>query len=239
MAQYKIDIVFNNVPFSEGCTTDWGFACFVRGPEVNLLFDTGCDGDILLKNMRVMDIDPQEIDLIFISHMHYDHIGGLENILQANPHVKLFLPASATGEALSRIGEFGSTTVLVEKPVQVVQGIYSTGELGNEHLREQSLVIESESGLAVITGCAHPGIVQIVERAKTLRENNVSIVLGGFHMMRMNEQEIDKIVKQLQGLEVERIGPSHCTGEAAIRAFKQAWGSRFVDLGCGATTEFP
>ena len=239
MAQYKIDIVFNNVPFSEECKTEWGFACFVRAPQVNLLFDTGCDGDILLSNMGVMSIDPAEIDVIFISHMHYDHTGGLESILQANPDIKLFLPASAPANAVNRISELGPDIVLVEEPVEVAPDLCSTGELGAGELKEQALVIDTECGLAVITGCAHPGIVQIIEKAKVLRDKKISVALGGFHMMRMSDQQITDIIKQLQFMEVERIGPSHCTGEAAIKAFREAWGSSFIDLGCGATFELP
>ena len=239
MAQYKIDIVFNNVPFSEECTTAWGFACVVHGPEVNVLFDTGSDGDILLKNMRLLNISPKEIDLIFISHMHYDHTGGLDSFLHINPDIKLFLPASAPDTVVSIMSELCTDVVLVDEPVEVAPGLYSTGELAIAQLKEQSLVIDSESGLAVITGCAHPGIVQIVEKAKTLHDKKISVALGGFHMMRMNDQEIIEIIELLQNLEVERIAPSHCTGDAAIRAFKKTWGSAFIDLGCGASLELP
>ncbi len=239
MAEYKIDIVFNNVAHNEACMTEWGFACYVQTPTVNILFDTGSEGEILLQNMSELNIDPHDIDLIFISHMHYDHIGGLERVLELNKKAKLFLPASAPDTSVRKLRAYGIDVALVAQPMKITDDIYSTGEMGSEGLKEQALIIDAAQGLCVITGCAHPGIVEIVERTKKLHGKNIYLVLGGFHMMRMNDDQITGIITRLQDLEVEYIGPSHCTGDKAMQAFRNAWEERFIDLGCGATFELP
>ena len=119
MAEYKVDIVFNNVPFNEECTPEWGFACYLHAPGINILFDTGSDAGILLENMQVLDINPDEIDLIFISHMHYDHTGGLDSILRVNKEVKLFLPASAPDTVVNNLKTRGIDVVFVKEPMKI------------------------------------------------------------------------------------------------------------------------
>ena len=63
---------------------------------------------------------------------------------------------------------------------------------------EQALVIQTEQGLVVITGCAHPGIVAILEQAQSLFEESVYMVMGGFHLGSMSEAEIDTILNDFQ-----------------------------------------
>jgi 7,8-dihydropterin-6-yl-methyl-4-(beta-D-ribofuranosyl)aminobenzene 5'-phosphate synthase len=58
-----------------------GFACFLRGSFGNWLFDTG-SGSTLLDNLNTLDIDPQSIDGVILSHGHYDHCGGLMPLLK-------------------------------------------------------------------------------------------------------------------------------------------------------------
>ncbi|MEA3432007.1 MAG: MBL fold metallo-hydrolase, partial [candidate division WOR-3 bacterium] len=85
-----------------------------------------------------------------------------------------------------------------------------------------------------VTGCAHPGIVNIVRKAKELLNKNIYLVLGGFHLMAYSEKEVKEIIKELEELGVEKIAPSHCTGGRPIELFREAWGENFLDLGCGA-----
>jgi len=238
MAEYKIDIVFNNVAHDTSCATEWGFACHIHAPTLNILFDTGSDGAILLENMERLNIDPKDIDMIFISHMHYDHIGGLEHVLDLNDGIRLLLPASAPDTSIDRLRARGMEVLLVAEPLKIADNLYSTGEMGTEGLKEQALILDAAQGLSVITGCAHPGIVQMIERTKALHDKDIYLALGGFHMMRMNDEQIAGIISRLQDLGVQHIGPSHCTGDRAMQAFRDMWKQRFIDLGCGASFEF-
>jgi len=63
-----------------------------------ILFDTGADGDILLSNIEKLKTNPQDIEDIFISHLHWDHTGGLSSFLQLNNKVKLWVPSYLSEE---------------------------------------------------------------------------------------------------------------------------------------------
>jgi len=89
----KITIVYDNTSFLKNLQADWGFSALVEFRERKILFDTGANGKILLSNMEKLKINPQEIEDVFISHLHWDHIGGLEAFLQVNNKVKLWVPS--------------------------------------------------------------------------------------------------------------------------------------------------
>ncbi len=86
----SITVVYDNNPFMKGLQTDWGFACLVGVGKTMILFDTGDKGNILLSNMEKLGIDPQTIDLVFLSHFHHDHTGGLNELLHKNTKLKIF-----------------------------------------------------------------------------------------------------------------------------------------------------
>lgn len=91
----------------------------------------------------------------------------------------------------------------------------------------------------VVTGCAHPGIVRIAETAGRLTGKRIHLLMGGFHLMGADRGEIQAIIGRLRALGVEKIAPSHCTGDAAIAQFRKAWGKDFVEGGLGAVIEVP
>jgi 7,8-dihydropterin-6-yl-methyl-4-(beta-D-ribofuranosyl)aminobenzene 5'-phosphate synthase len=232
----SITILYNNVPYKENLTTAWGMSCLIQGTEKTILFDTGGDGTILLTNMKELNVDPMQIDIVFLSHIHGDHVEGVWRFLETNPDVVVYLPRSFPQGFKQRIEEYGAQCTSVGESAEICDAVYSTGELGVS-LKEQSLIIETKKGLIVVTGCAHPGIVHIVQRARALRKQNVYLVMGGFHLMAYTDKQVNNIIEELQRIEVEKVGPSHCTGGEAIELFRKAWNEDFFDLGCGARFE--
>ena len=99
---------------------------------------------------------------------------------------------------------------------------------------EQALVIQTGQGLVVITGCAHPGIVAILEKVQNLFAEPVNLVLGGFHLGDKSEAEIDAILNDFRRLEVEQVAPCHCTGEYAITRFVAEYGKDIFQVGVGS-----
>ena len=230
---YRLTIVFNNIPYATNLRTGWGFACLIEGFQQTLLFDTGSDGNILLSNMKGMGIDPRTVSAVVLSHIHADHCGGLEKFLQQNPEVTVYLPESFPFSFRQAIQDCGACVRTVGEPAQLFTRIHSTGEMG-DWIKEQSLILETPKGLVIITGCAHPGIVQIVAKAKDLLKKDIYMVVGGFHLIGTSTTRILEIIQKLKDLGVEKVAPSHCTGEKAISLFKKSWGKNFVEGGCGA-----
>ena len=233
-----VRIVFNNVPYDNELICDWGMGCVIEGLEKTILFDTGGNGRILLSNMERMGIDPESIDIVVLSHIHSDHTGGLTSLLEINPDVTVYVPISFPSDFKRVVCSQGARIVEISEPVEIMTDVYSTGELGTL-IKEQSLILKGEEGLTIVTGCAHPGVITIAKRALQLLDDEIYLIVGGFHLGGATEKEIKRIIAELQELGVKMIAPSHCTGEKAIKMFRDAWNQNFIEGGCGADISIP
>ncbi len=183
-------------------------------------------------------MDPQEVEVVVLSHIHGDHVGGLNAFLDENSKVSVYLPHSFPGSFKDGVKKRGAKAISVDKPLKICQNVYSTGELGTR-IKEESLLINTERGLVIITGCAHPGIVKVVRRAKEILKTNVYLVMGGFHLRGMSERQIGEIVEGFKREGVKKVGPCHCSGNLARKLFKKAYGKDFIPVGVGKTIEIP
>ena len=208
----------------------------VEGLEKTILFDAGGDSAMLLRNMRKLGIDPQIVEAIVISHIHYDHLGGLAGFLEENNDVAVYLPECLPENIKDAVRVSGAELVEVREAVKICERAYSTGELG-DWIKEQALVIETDEGLVVITGCAHPGVVNVVREAKRLRGDDVHLVLGGFHLCWLNVFQIRGIVDGISREGVEMVAPCHCSGDLARSTFGNAYGENFIPVGVGRRLE--
>ncbi|MEW6680949.1 MAG: MBL fold metallo-hydrolase [bacterium] len=227
-----LTVLYDNNPYNERLEERWGFSCLVEGLEKTILFDMGSDGEVLLENMKKLGIDPKIVDIVVLSHLHYDHIGGLSDFLKKNSKVTVYMPRSLPKSAKEIVMRSGAKLVEVDRPIEVCKNAYSTGELGT-FIKEESLVIKTDKGLLVITGCAHPGIVEIVKEAKRLLKTDVYLVLGGFHLCWMNLFQVKGIVKGIKREGVKKAAPCHCSGDLARQLFKEAYRGDFILTGCG------
>ena len=234
----EITILYNNVPHAPGCVCQWGFSCLIRGTEQTVLFDTGGDGRVLLANMEHLGAAASEIDCVVLSHSHGDHTGGVNELLPHLKRVRWYIPADFSARFRGSLERAGHTVMPVSGPVQICPAVFSTGELGSG-IKEQSLIVETKAGLVLITGCAHPGIVHITATAREQRDQEVHLILGGFHLGSTSESRLAGIVEQLQALGVEKVAPSHCSGDMAIRLFADAWKDDCLSSGCGARITIP
>jgi 7,8-dihydropterin-6-yl-methyl-4-(beta-D-ribofuranosyl)aminobenzene 5'-phosphate synthase len=230
----RITIVYDNYSYQEGLESAWGFSALIEYQGQTLLFDTGGDPDILMRNMDRLGIDPTTIQAVALSHIHGDHVDGLPGLEERRIYPPVYIPPSFDSRFRSRFG--GHFELRDVTPGQELSpGIFTTGEMVHPAIgiQEQSLVISTTAGLVVVTGCAHPGIVEIVTQAKAMFPTPVYLVLGGFHLGGLNKAEVDAIITAFRDLGVQHAAPTHCTGDLAIALFTAAYGDDFVQAGVG------
>lgn len=102
-------------------------------------------------------------------------------------------------------------------------------------LDDLSMVVETKKGLVVILGCAHAGLVNILEHVNNmLPERPIYAVMGGTHLGFADSEQFDMTLKALGKFDVQLLGASHCTGlENSARLFAQL-GSRFFFASAGS-----
>ena len=208
--------------------SSWGFACVVKGFGRTILFDTGEFSDILLHNMKIMGIDPLDIDIVVLSHADKDHSGGLQGFLEVNPRVDLYLLDNYSHEVYAKAKELGARVHIVEDFFEIIPSVYSTGDMptnrtGDLHIgkKEQSLILSTTQGLIVITGCAHADIISITKKIKIMLDEKIILITGGFHYLDSSEKEISEILANDNIKNIPYIAPTHCSGELIVSMLKK------------------
>ncbi len=209
----KVTIIYDNTTSKIGLKPDWGFSALVEIKEKKILFDTGANGKILLSNMQKLEINPKEIEDIFISHLHWDHTGGLSSFLQMNNQVRVWVPSYFPEAKNAR------EVIEVKNPRELYEGIYSTGELEGI---EQSLCVDTEKGIVIIAGCSHPRMEHILQTASQF--GKVYGIIGGLHGTRPESLE-----------DLDLICPTHCTQYKS--EIKSLYPEKYVEGGAGKIIE--
>ncbi len=230
--QVKLTIVYDNTTTDKSLRADWGFSCLIQGFERSILFDTGTKPEILLHNMEKLGIQPRLIDCVFLSHFHKDHTGGLSTLTELNPEIEVWLPEFFPEDFKTEIASSGASIIEVTGHQKICAGVFTTGIIDG-WIKEQSLVLDTASGLVVVTGCAHPRLTNILSKVKDLFGKNIYTALGGFHLAGFQKNEIKEVIQKLKTLGVQKIGPCHCTGESARKIFSDTYKEDYIDVGVG------
>ncbi len=211
----KLTIIYDNNA-KEGLKSGWGFSCLIENKE-NILFDTGDNGKKLIYNLEKLNKKVEDIDYIFLSHEHWDHIDGLDDVLQLNKNLTVIIPESFSEGFKNKIRKKAKLKEIKEKE-KIINNVYTTGELGSS-IKEQSLVVKTKKGNVLITGCAHPDLAKIIEKAKEF--GNIYMVLGGFHGFNNFDA--------LKGIDV--VSPCHCTQH--IKEIKERYPDHYKEVKAG------
>lgn len=227
-----ITVVYDNRTDRADLQPDWGFSCVVESDYTTMLFDTGTHPQILAHNMDALGFAMTDIDRVMLSHEHYDHTGGLEPVVQSNAGIEVIIPVSFSDQFKQGVEADGGRIVEISEEQQLADGIATTGPVGHA-IVEQAMVLLTADGPLVITGCAHPGVVEMVRAGQRVYDEPVEYVLGGFHLNSAPRREVLEAIQELQDLGVAYAGPCHCTGDAAIAEFRDAYGENFLPVEVG------
>ena len=204
----------------------WGLSFLI---DDDILFDAFGDARVLMGNLRRFKVDIGKIRQVVVSHEHWDHVEGLRPLLAQKPGLKIYLPHHADFVLKDKIRVWGGDVVEVSGSARLKDGVHVSGEIigryADKDMPEQAVVLETREGLVVIAGCAHPGIVTIVNSVKKAFRKPVHGVIGGFHLKNRTVEEIGLEAARLKAAGVDMVVPLHCTGARAEKVFKQVFGS--------------
>ena len=278
-------IVEDSAGFDSGLLAQHGVSFLVearyREKKMRLLFDTGQDAEPLLHNMRQLGIDPKKMDMVVLSHCHYDHSGGLMGFLQAADsqrlpgiaHPTIFRPnftmnpllrthAMVPGTSSDSIEKAGGDLLLTREPLSLFPGVITSGEIEDIVEFEQDLTLKAYTlsdgrviqdrlsddlslffrlprGLVILSGCSHPGIISIVEKAKSLTGiSKVAAVIGGFHLISADDQRINETLNVFKAMDDAEVYTGHCTGFKASCVLSANLKERFHKLQTGLKINF-
>jgi 7,8-dihydropterin-6-yl-methyl-4-(beta-D-ribofuranosyl)aminobenzene 5'-phosphate synthase len=246
----------------------------VESDEANVLFDAG-QSFSATHNAELLGVDLKRVDKIVLSHGHFDHTGGLKNVLEkigreieivAHPDIwqpkygglgeryigipfsreelealgarfKLTAEPTAIGPNIITSGEIPMVTDF--ETVELFLTVKQNGEYLHDPLRDdQALIIKTPSGLVVILGCAHRGIINTLYHAQKISGvTAIDTVLGGCHLMSAGEARIRRTIAALRELGVKRLGACHCTGTEALAMMAPEFGDSFIFNHAGTVLE--
>ena len=210
--------ILYNKEAEKGLIGDWGFSCLV-GDET--LFDTGSDHSILKHNIRQLGVDLGKIKRVVLSHQHYDHVGGI-GILQDLGNVEVFITSDLPSDLMAKLTTLDNVKLrTVSGKEKITDGLWTTGEIKGK-VMEQALVVETDKGITIISGCLHEGVKEALEVAYTI--GDAYGIVGGQH--NLEEQDVECMTI---------IVPCHCTkGKSVI---KEAYPTQVIDCKVGLVIE--
>ena len=157
----------------------------------------------------------------------------------AGPNVRL-VPSRAPGEVapgLFRTGEIPRPHP-EEAPAEIFY-LDPEGIIPDALLDDQSLYFDTPQGTVVMLGCAHAGVIHILEHVKTLTRNRpIRAVLGGMHLGSATPARMQWVIDHLRHIAPRLLVPMHCTGPKAIAALWHAFPDACRPGGAGAVFEF-
>jgi 7,8-dihydropterin-6-yl-methyl-4-(beta-D-ribofuranosyl)aminobenzene 5'-phosphate synthase len=133
--------------------------------------------------------------------------------------------------------------VSVSETTEILPGFFllttKSQKPGTIDMNELSLVVKTPKGLAVIVGCSHPGVENILASAAKI-DPHLYTVMGGFHLVVTPEPEVRRVADILHDdLHVDRVAPAHCTSELGFKIFMDCFKDHFDMAGLGAVIPLP
>lgn len=256
---------------AEGCVYEHGLSFYIETPKHKLLLDAGAS-DKLLQNAECLKVDLSQIDTLVLSHGHYDHSGGIMAVAERNPNMQIYMQRSAGHDFYHGERYIGIDKKILELPgVCLLDGDYKMDEelsvfsdiqgrrlwpKGNLVLQclkdgsliqdtfahEQCLVIVVEGKKLLLSGCAHNGILNILDCFRERYHCEPDVVISGFHMMQKSDYteadicNIKETARELSKLPTQFF-TGHCTGVQAFEIMKEIMKEQLQYVHCGDIIE--
>lgn len=267
----NLTILSENTSGSEELEHEHGLSIYIETAERQILFDTGA-GCGFKNNAQKLGVDLSEVDVLVISHGHYDHGGGLRTFLEVNSHAKIYIHKQAFEAHYSKRTErvpfigldqtllpnerfvFCGDHVAIDENIEVFSRVKSKrlfpscnatllmkrGDdlVPDDFAHEQNMVIQQNGKTMLIAGCAHKGIVNIVDACKDRLGQYPDYVIGGFHLSRPrgNQSEASDAVDAIGEYLVStpsRFFTCHCTGMENYQRLKRILGEKIQSISTG------
>ncbi len=229
----KVKILFDKRAADDKYYSGWGQSYLIDG---KVLFDLGESQEHVIKNIQELGVDLSAIEKIVISHKHWNHRAGLGQVLENNKNAELYV----CSDLYQEIKDKGSShkVSVVKDSQEICKNIYTSGCFEvlykGKSLLEQALFIRTEKGISIVCGCAHPGILEYLKKAREMfPQEKIYLIFGGFHLIDKDKRYIDYIAEELKSLGVVNIGPSHCTGFKASSLLKGYFPKNFIKIESG------
>ncbi len=262
----NITTLVENTAGAADCLYEHGLSVYIETASHRILVDTG-QSDALLHNANVLGIDLTKIDTVVLSHGHYDHSGGILPFSRINSHAAVYLQRGAAGNFWHGDHYIGIDPEILHLPqVQLLDGdlrldeelylfTHITGRRffprGNEGIvlrengtetpddfsHEQCLVIAEHGEYTLLSGCAHNGILNILDHFRSLFGCDPKRVISGFHLMKKTDYteeeitEFEALAHELCSYDTQFYS-GHCTG-GAFPYLKEIMGEQLTELHSG------
>jgi len=216
-----------------------GFAVLIEIDGQKILFDTGMRGRYLLHNLSYLEVKPDEIDKVVVSHGHICHTGGVDDLLRnrekplkiyahqsAVGGKKLFrpkgisIPEDQTGKAdIIELNEWSEITdkLFISSPMDIGDG-----------LAEVFMVLHTRKGPVVIAACSHAGLDKVMESVKSKFGVYPRGYIGGVHMGKKDRKKAEETALLFEEKNCHSLYLNHCTGVNGIMYIRTILGLEAV-----------
>lgn len=263
----KIVCLIENSKGHPLCNYEHGLSIYIETENHRIIFDAG-QTDAFIQNAEILGIDIKNVDSLVLSHGHYDHSGGIEKFAEINRNAKIFAQRTAFtphyhGERYIGVKpEIIKTDNLnlidenlrIDNELFIFSGIkgrrlFPEGNLElekeendkrekDDFSHEQCLVISENGKNILLSGCAHNGILNILDRYNEIFGADPYAVISGFHMMKISDYTdsdikiITETAKELNKKDT-LFYSGHCTGQFAFDIMKNIMNDKLSALHSG------